>query len=280
MDDIDAIYIATWPSAHCENVITAATAHKHVLCEKPLATTLDECDRMIEVCRQNQVKLMVGYMMRFNPAHVSVRKLIADQRIGPALIVKADFFTSFQARWGGTFASTFRFDKSKAGGGLLIDMGIHVVDLLRYVTGCEVVSVHSFHGGPAYRMQVEDTGTITLQFNNGSYGVMALSGGIPFGRNGVEIYGERGAILTEGSIGRSTEGQRVRVLRGETWEEIPIEAKDPFAEELRYFEECLRTNREPEPDGNEAKSDLTVILAAYESMRRRCVVDISAGRLM
>lgn len=280
MDDIDAIYIATWPSAHCENVITAATGHKHILCEKPLATTLHECDRMIEVCRQNRVKLMIGYMMRFNPAHAIVRRLIADRQIGRVLVAKADFFTSFSTRWGATFATTFRFDKARAGGGLLMDMGIHVVDLLRYVTGCEVVSVQSFHGGSAYKLDIEDTGTISLQFNDGSYGVVALSGGIPHGRNGVEIYGEQGAIITEGSIGRATKEQRLRVQRGDICEEIPIESKDPFLEELRYFEECVRTNREPEPDGNEGRSDLTVILAAYESMRRRSVVDISAGRLL
>ncbi len=267
MEDVMAVYVATWPSAHCENVTVAASAGKHVLCEKPLAMTLDECDRMIEACKRNHVKLMVGYVMRFNNAHAMVKKMIQDGHIGDVMIAKADFFTPLRLRWGSGFDKTFKFDRLKGGGGVLMDIGIHLVDLIRYLTQQDITSVSSYHTNLAYGTQVEDTATIAFQLKNGSLGSINLSWGISGGRNGVELYSEIGAIISEGSIGRAPEHQLVRLLRDRTWEKFDLEGNDAYFDELQYFEKCLYEGHYPEADGYEGKRDLEVILAAYESMR-------------
>lgn len=267
MDDVDAVYVATWPSAHYGNISTAAEAGKHILCEKPLASTLEDCTRIIAVCERNRVRLMVGYMMRFNPVHLYLRKMIREGVIGKILVVKAEFFTSFLMRWGPGFEKGFRFDKAKAGGGMLMDLGIHVVDLIRYLTNHEIASVYSCHGALAYETQVEDTGILMLEFDDGSYGSISLSGGIPYGRNGMELYSTRGAIIAEQSIGRAPEGRLVRVLRDGSWSDTVVESADPFASELRYFEQCVEEGLDPEPGGIDGVKALAVVMGAYESMR-------------
>ncbi len=267
MEDVEATYVATWPSAHCENVITAARAGKHILCEKPLATTIDECDEIIAACKRNHVRLMVGHVMRFKNAHVMIRKMIQDGYISNVLLTKADFFTSLQQRWGFGFDKTFKFDKLKSGGGVLMDIGIHLVDLIRYLTQQDITTVNSYHTNLAYRTQVEDTATIAFQFKNGSLGSINVSWGIPYGRNGIELYSEKGAIISEGSVGRVSERQVVRILRDGTWEKFDLEGNDAHFDELQYFEKCLHEGRYPESDGYEGKKGLEIILAAYESMR-------------
>jgi predicted dehydrogenase len=270
--NIDAVYVATWPSTHCEIVLKLARAGKNILCEKPLATTLVDCQKMISTCEQNNVKLMVGQNMRFNNAHMMVKQFIEEKRIGDIRMIKAEFFTSMIQRWGSTFKDTFRFDIEKGGGGLILDMGIHVIDLVRYLVGKEVVSVHSYHSPMAYNLEVEDTAMISLQFSDGSYGSITLSGGIPYGRNGVEIYSENGAIITEGSMARTPSNQRVRLFADGKWDEYELEANDAFLGELQHFEACLKENRTPQPTGLDGAEVLAVALAAYASQKKEGTV--------
>jgi predicted dehydrogenase len=274
MDDVDAVYVATWPTTHSEIVTAVARFGKHILCEKPLATTLDDCEAMAKVCEQHGVKLMVGHNMRFNNAHAMVKKFVEENRIGNIRIVKAEFFTSMVQRWGPGFSKTFRFDPAKGGGGLILDMGVHIIDLVRYLLNMDIVSIHSYHSPLIYGTQVEDTATLTFSYENGSFGCMTLSGGIPYGRNGVELYSESGVILTEGSIARTPTHQSVRIFCDGRWEAWNLEANDAFLEELQYFERCLDEDRQPQPDGYEGAKDLAIALAAYESQRAGRTVTI------
>ena len=100
LDEVDAVYVATWPTTHCDIVTTIAGFGKHILCEKPLATTLDDCRTMRTTCRRHGVKLMVGHNMRFNNAHRLVKQWVEEKRIGAIKLVKATFFTSMAQRWG------------------------------------------------------------------------------------------------------------------------------------------------------------------------------------
>lgn len=274
--EADAVYIATWPVSHCELTVLAAESGKHVLCEKPMAVSLSECDRMMQACRAANVRLMIGNNNRFHVAHQRVRQLMKDNTIGKVVLAKADFLTSFRLRQGERFrASQFRLTRGLGGGGVVMDMGIHAIDLLRYVLADEVEAVGSFHDRLVYDCEAEDTGVIHLRFRGGTLGSISLGGGIPYGRNALELYSEHGAIISERSIGRVPEEVRVRVFKDGTWTEHTAPNVDSFRTEIEAFLKAVAQGEEPPVPGSEGRKDLAVALAAYRSLRERRLVEIS-----
>jgi 1,5-anhydro-D-fructose reductase (1,5-anhydro-D-mannitol-forming) len=273
LPDADAVYVATWPALHCEHVLLAAAAGKHVFCEKPMAVSLTECDRMIEACRTAKVQLMIGNNQRFHVAHQRVRALIQEQVIGDIVLAKLDFLTSFQLRQGGRFRPTqYRLTKGLGGGGVIMDMGIHGIDLIRYILADEVDSVGCFHDHLVYDCEAEDTAMIQLRFRKGALGSISMSGGIPYGRNALELYSERGAIISERSLARVPDEVRVRVLLDGAWTEYSAPNVDSFRTEIERFVACVTGGGAPPVPGSEGRKDLAVALAAYRSMEEQRLV--------
>jgi predicted dehydrogenase len=271
--EADAVYIATWPISHCEHTLLAAEAGKHVLCEKPMAVTLAECDRMIQACRAANVRLMIGNNNRFHVAHRRVRQLMAENAIGKIALAKADFLTSFRLRQGERFrASQFRLTFRLGGGGVVMDMGTHVIDLLRFVLADEVEAVGSFHDHLVYDCEADDTALIHLRFRSGALGSISLGGGIPWGRNALELYSDTGAIISERSIGRVPDEVRVRVFKGGAWTEYTAPNVDSFRTEVEAFLAAVAQGGETPVPGSEGRNDLAVVLAAYRSLRERRLV--------
>lgn len=273
LPEADAVYVATWPALHCEHVLLAAEAGKHVLCEKPMAVSLAECDRMIQACRAANVHLMIGNNQRFHVAHQQVRQLMADRAIGKIVLAKIDFLTSFRLRQGERFRpSQYRLTYGLGGGGVIMDMGIHAIDLMRYVLADEVDAVGSFQDHLVYDCEAEDTGVIHLRFRQGTLGTISVSGGVPYGRNALELYSDTGAIISERSLARVPDEVRVRVLRDGTWTEQTAPNVDSFRTELERFIACVTGGGESPVPGSEGRRDLAVALAAYRSMQERRLV--------
>ena len=273
LTEADVVYVATWPALHCEHVLLAAAAGKHVFCEKPLAVSPGECDRMIEACRAANVRLMVGNNQRFHVAHQHVRQLMQEQTIGDVVLAKIDFLTSFQLRQGERFRPTqYRLTKGLGGGGVIMDMGIHAIDLIRYILADEVESVGSFHDHLVYDCEAEDTATIQLRFRKGTLGTISISGGTPYGRNALELYSDRGAIISERSLAREPDEVRVRVFLNGNWTEYTAPNVDSFRTEIEHFVACVTGGGEPPVPGSEGRRDLAVALAAYRSMEERRLV--------
>jgi predicted dehydrogenase len=273
LSEANAVYVATWPALHCEHAVLAAEAGKHVFCEKPMAVSPAECDRMIEACRAAQVKLMIGNNQRFHVAHQHVRQLMQEQAIGNIVLAKIDFLTSFRLRQGERFRPTqYRLTRGLGGGGVIMDMGIHAIDLIRYVLADEVESVGSFQDNLVYDCEAEDTATIQLRFRKGTLGTINISGGTPYGRNALELYSERGAIISERSLARVPDEVRVRVLLNGAWTEYTAPNVDSFRTEIERFVASVTDGSEPPVPGSEGRRDLAVALAAYRSMQERRLV--------
>lgn len=271
--EANAVYIATWPVSHCELAVLAAEAGKHILCEKPMAVTLAECDRMIHACRAANVRLMIGNNNRFHAAHQRVRQLMTENAIGKVVLAKADFLTSFRLRQGERFrASQFRLTWGLGGGGVVMDMGIHVIDLLCFILADEVEAVGSFHDRLVYDCEAEDTALIQVRFRSGALGNISLGGGIPYGRNALELYSDRGAIISERSIGRVPDEVRVRVFRDGAWTEYTAPNVDSFRTEVEAFIAAVARGGETPVPGSEGRKDLAVVLAAYRSLQERRLV--------
>lgn len=258
--EIDIVYIVLPNGMHAEYTIRAAQAGKHILCEKPMANTPEDCRRMIEAARQAQRKLMVAYRVRYEPYNQALIKGVRDQEIGPLKVVLSDhgFSIGDPAQW--------RLNKQMAGGGSLMDIGIYSLNAARYVTGEEPIAVNAMEyttpGDPRFR-EVEETILFQLRFPGGVLANCTSSYGAPFNR--IRAVGSRGWIELEPATSYS--GLRMRAGTGRTIEERPQPVIDHFAAEMDHLSGAVMNNTEPLTPGEEGLKDLTIMMAIYEAMK-------------
>jgi len=275
---VDAVYIATPNYLHAEECIAAAEQGKHVFCEKPLALTVEGCKEVVRRCERNHVKLQVGFMMRFHACHKEAAKMIEQGRIGRPVMGRAELTC-----WYPEIKGAWRQDPKQAGGGCLMDMGIHCIDLLRTFLG-EVEEVFAFTDRVTFGYPVEDTSVVNLFFDSRACGIVDNFFDIPddASQNRLEIYGTRGCILADGTIGQNSTGKLRMYTQGEEkgYEasqsresigvgigEITPAPTNIFKEEIEHFVDCIREDKEPINSGYEAIKDQMIVMAAYESSR-------------
>lgn len=206
--DCDAVYVATPADCHCEQVIRAAEAGKHVLCEKPLGMTVEEGEKMRLLCDQNGVKLGAGFMMRFHAQHRAALKLIIEGRLGVPVLARAQL-----SCWYPPLDGAWRQDPGRGGGGSLMDMGGHCIDLLEMFFG-KVRRVSCSTGNLVHSYASEDTAVVLLDFANGAKGIVDNLFNVPdaSSKNRLELYGSRGSILAEGTLGQGETGAMIACL--------------------------------------------------------------------
>ena len=272
--DLDAVYIATPNFQHAELTVKAAARGLHVLCEKPMAVDLEEARRMIEACDRAGVRLMVGNMMRFNPCHAWVRELVAAGTLGELTEAQALFGYDLPAFYPPE-STPWRLDPRLAGGGAMMDVGVHVVDLLRWLTGLEAAEVTGAIDTRSYPFPVDWSSSAVLRLGGGGLATVLVSFDNRFRENYLSISGARGSLKAEGTLWRQSSGS-VRVLtdRGSQTYQPPPGWPDPYRLQVRHFDECIREGRTPLIDGREGLRDLQVCLAVYESARGRTVVKL------
>lgn len=260
--DIDAVEICTPHHLHPEAVIAAARAGKHILCQKPLAKTLAECDAMIAAANQAGVVLYYGETNRTLPAAVAAKRAVAEGRIGQLIGTQATY-----AHWqGGQYLSTtWRYDPRVTGGGQLLDGGIHYVDLMLHIGG-PIESVTCFTTRFRAELGGEDTAVVNVRFQDGPLGTLFSSQAagiwlpepsfVAFGTEGVlAVGGPEGALV----LHRPDLPDRREVL-------LPPQ-QDSFATMIgRYLDTVLDGAPNPAP-GEIGRENLKVVLAAYESAR-------------
>ncbi|MBK9313144.1 MAG: Gfo/Idh/MocA family oxidoreductase [Acidobacteria bacterium] len=213
-DEIDAVYIATPVSLHAEQTIFAAEAGKHVLCEKPMAVDVAECDRMIDACRSNQVRLGIAYYRHFYPVILRAKELIASGEIGTPVIARVNAFERFnpspdEDRY-------WLMLKSLAGGGPMMDFGCHRIEVLMNLLG-PIMDVKSVTGRALYEREVEDTSLAIFSFKQGAQGVLAVTHAAYESQDTLDIFCSGGSIhipvlnLGEMQI-KTTAGERIEQL--------------------------------------------------------------------
>jgi 1,5-anhydro-D-fructose reductase (1,5-anhydro-D-mannitol-forming) len=271
--EVEAVYVASPNHLHAEHTILAASHHKHVLCEKPMALNVAECESMIRTAEKAGVVLGVAYMMPFHSSHQIVKRLLDERLLGRISLVKSDYLISLPYFQGSSF-STNQFRLIKAlGGGVIMDLGVHCINTIRYLLGSEVQSVSSLYGALRFECDAEDTAVLLLHFDNGALGVLSLSFATQWGRNGIEFYGERGALISEQSLSQVPEAI-VRSCVDGKWTEYATELLNPYLGEIEHFTECIRTGAKPITSGELGMVDIRIVEAAMESMRRGVHVEV------
>ena len=166
---VEAVYVATPPSSHGELTAMAARAGKHVLCEKPIASTVAEAREMLAVCERHRVRLMICHYQRFNTRHQQIREWVKEGAIGRVVSVRMNF-SSYSPPPSGPGEEAWRHSKAIAGGGPIMDLGSHCLDLLMYVCG-PVETSAVLTDTLVYRSNVEDTATMLLRLASGAQAV-------------------------------------------------------------------------------------------------------------
>ena len=205
----EAIYIATPANLHYQQVLAAAKASKHVLCEKPLGLTVAEAEKMIAACKQAGVKFGTAFMMRFQSQHQVALKMIQDGKLGKCVYGRAQL-----SCWYPMIEGAWRQDPAQGGGGSLMDMGGHCIDLLEMFFG-PVQRVSCFINNSIHSYKSEDSAVATLFFENGAMATVDTLFCIPdsSSKNVLELYGSKGSILAKGTIGQGEAGEMIAYLK-------------------------------------------------------------------
>ncbi len=208
LDEVEAVYIASPVFCHKEQALAAARAKKDILIEKPVGLSVAEAQEIAAFCKSEGVKLGVGFMMRFHAYHQKIRELVASGKIGEIVSMRAQFTC-----WYPEMENCWRQQKHLSGGGAMMDLGVHCVDILRYISGLEITEVAGLCGNQIFKYNVEDAGGVIFRMENGAVGYVDANFNIPdaAAKCKLELYGTKGSIFAEGTLSQ-VEGGRVEVL--------------------------------------------------------------------
>jgi predicted dehydrogenase len=268
---IDVVYIVLPNSMHAEYTIRALKAGKHVLCEKPMANTVADCEQMIAAAKAANRKLAVAYRVRYEPFNQLMIKMAHDNsEMGPTRIILADagFNIGDPNQW--------RLKKAMAGGGSLMDIGIYALNAARYLSGEEPAAINAFSyttpGDPRFSEGVEETINFQLRFPSGLLANCVSSYGV--GLNRFRVHAERASFELEPAL--SYNDLRMRVIRGGTVEQRTLPDRNQFALEMDHMAESVKGNTEPRTPGEEGLKDLRAMMAIYEAAKTGKTVTLNA----
>ena len=241
-DDIDAVYIATPVDLHAEQTIAAAEAGKHVLCEKPMAMDVRECDRMIDACRAHGVALGVAYYRHFYPAVLRLKDILSSGEIGRPVLAQINAFERFNPAPG---EPRYWFvQKARAGGGPMFDFGCHRIEVLMNLLG-SVSEVRGLVANVIFDREVEDTAAALFKFENGACATLTVTHAANEPQDTLQVYGTEGSVhVQQLNAGDMT----VRTSDGERRESHP---PDPNLHRplIDDFTDAVLAGRAPRVDG-------------------------------
>ncbi len=213
--EVDAVYIATPVALHARMAIAAAEAGKHVLCEKPMARDVGECDRMLAAAEASGVKLGVAYYRHFYPVLQRLKALLRDGAIGAPVTAQADSFGTFDP--GPDDPRRWIVEKGQSGGGPMFDVGCHRLEVFTNLFGA-VAEVRGVVARVALSRNVEDTGVAVLRFERGPVATVRVSHAVGESRDTLEVYGRTGSVHIPSLNGSE---MRIRAAGVETVEHHP-----------------------------------------------------------
>lgn len=254
---MDAIYIALPNNMHRDYTERAARAGVHVLCEKPMAVTEQDCEAMMAAAREAGVKLMIAYRLHFEEANMKAVEIVNSGQLGDARFFESVF--SQQVKEG-----DIRLQKA-LGGGTLYDIGIYCINAARYLFQDEPIEALaiSIRDSDSRFYEVDEMTSAVLRFPDDRLATFTCS----FGAASVSSYrvvGTQGDLRLEPAYELADDLVHYLTLDGKT-QEIRYRKRDQFAPELIYFSRCILENQEPEPSGTEGLADVRVIRALLRS---------------
>lgn len=257
--EFDAVYIAVPNHLHRDFCLPAAQAGVHVLCEKPLAATEEECEEIIAACARHKVKLMTAYRLHFERGNLDAMEAVRAGRLGEPRIFNSVF--AMQVKEGNVRT------KKSAGAGTLYDIGVYCINAARYIFRAEPVELVCFSAAgkdPRFR-QIEEMTSAILRFPDERLAAFTASFGAADTAD-FEVIGTKGKLRVVQAYDYSLPVVSELTVNGRT-ERKTFNLRDQFAPELLYFSDCILNNKEPEPSGLEGLRDVRIIRALYASAK-------------
>jgi predicted dehydrogenase len=265
--EIDAVYIALPNAMHREYTERAAQAGIHVLCEKPMAVTEQDCKAMVESADEHDIKLMIAYRLHLEEGNMNAVKLVQSGKLGEIRLFNSVFTMQVKDK------NNIRL-QDHLGGGTLYDIGIYCINASRYIFQDEPLEVFAFsaNNGDLRFKQVEEMVTAVLRFPKERLATFTAS----FGAEGMSMYevvGTKGKLRVEPAYEYAEALRHELTITGKITKK-KFAKRDQFAAELVYFSECVLKNEQPQPSGLEGMADVEIIRALYESAKTGQVVKI------
>ena len=279
--NVDVVYIASPVFAHLEQVKLAAAAGKHILLEKPLGRSTEECEEMIRICQEAGVKGGTAFMMRFHTYHQQIKQLIEDGVLGNIVSARAQ-----QIFWYPDLPNCWRQQKALSGGGALMDVGVHNIDVIEYITGSRTKRVTGFTDTRTFSYDVDDCCQLLIQLENGAvayidgafnmHGTPGLNGG-PAGML-LEVYGTKGSIVAQGTVGQVEAGTISAYAIGAEGKREELKFDPDFSsmykKEVEAFGEAVLNDTVPPVSFEDGLWIQKVAEAAYLAQEEARVVEV------
>ena len=278
--DLDIVSICTPNGNHLEYGEKAAQAGKHVIVEKPIEITLKRANRLIETCKSNNVKLAVIYQSRFVPELQKLKQQIENNEIGDIFMGDAyiKWFRDQAYYDSGVWRGTLKLD----GGGVLINQGIHTIDLLQWLMG-DVDTIYGQTGIFTHEnIEGEDNAVAVLKYKNGAIGVIEGSTSVqPAQSRRIELHGKKGtAIIDDNDVKVTLEYQTNNLVEGDKKQASGSSSPlggfsiEPHKKQFEAIVNAINTNSAPPVSGEESLKSLAIVLAIYESSKLNSVVKL------
>lgn len=279
-DSIDAVIVATPTKYHCEIVVAAAKAHKHILCEKPMAMTVEECNIMDKAAKENNVILQLAFMRRFDASFIAAKEMIDAGEIGDVVMVRSN-------TRGPSIPKPWMYDISKSNGPLA-EVNSHDIDSLRWFTGADFKTVYAIGGN--YRCpdakkdfpDFYDNVILNASFTNGCQGIIDGAQGVLYGYDArCEILGTKGCIYLGNTKENSVTLCRSTMQKSEeyinSWKYL---FKDAYLGEDRDFVRVVLENGQPKVTAYDGKMAVLTVNAGNLSIREKRIVEIDGDILI
>ena len=270
--DVDAVYISTTNELHRDQVFAAAKAGKHILCEKPLATSLEDARAMVEAARAAGVVLATNHHLRGAATHRAIRDAIAAGRIGKpiaARICHAGYLPEHLQGW--------RLDKPEAGGGAILDLTVHDTDALRFVLGEDPVEAIALtqHGGMA-KAGLEDAAMSVLRFQSGLIAHFHDGFTTKYAVTALEVHGSEGSLLGSHCMTQKPVGT-VILRNAEGEQALPLDHRNLYENTLAAFDAAIAGKGRPLCTGEDGVWSLATGLAVARAAASGATVKIEPG---
>jgi predicted dehydrogenase len=276
---VDAVFIASPNALHAQHALQAAQAGKHVFCEKPMTTTLDDAVAMVRTCRARGVKLGVGYHLRQHPGVQEARRLVATGVLGAIALA--------QGQWGFGVRGQDRppprtglrqwWDDPELIGhaSTMMGTGVHVVDALRFVLGQEIIEVGAISDGQSPSQPLEQLLAMVLRFDGGTIATLCCGRRLPDSRNDLVLYGSLGRLIGSDALWEARQGtfEVVSETRNAA-QTYPPQPLANFVDELNDYHRAIRDDREPAASGLDGLRVVQVTLAMIASARDQRTIRI------
>ena len=276
---VDAVFVASPNSLHAQHGLKAAAAGKHVMMEKPMTTTLEDAVSLVRGCRDYGIRLGMAFMMRHHPGHVLASKIVKEGSLGKINLAQVQAGpgvrgqgpppprTGLQAWWE---------DPEQIGGAsVMMGIGVHLADLLRFVLGQEVTEVSAMSDGQTNEQPLEHMTTLLLRFEGGTIATLTCGRMIPDNRNDLVLYGVNGRLATQRTVGAPLQG-KVEVV-SETLNQTEVYTQGRFGNfsgQLVEFHQAVEAGRDPSASGIDGLRVVEITLAMIESARHGRTVKV------